>query len=109
MVQRFNHQMFCEVTWVRILLQDNVAKKCFPSSPSMHPGSNPRRSLQVTSCLGQTWTVLEQVSCILKLYKACLCISINIKTRVERLETPRQLDKLWGSLDRLCQIAAFEK
>jgi hypothetical protein len=30
---------------------------------------------------------LEQVSCILKLYKACLCISINIITLVE---TPRQ-------------------
>ncbi len=43
--------------------------------------------LQTWSKTQQVGGKLEQVSCILKLYKACLCISINIKTLVE---TPRQ-------------------
>ncbi len=43
--------------------------------------------LQTWSNTQQVGGKLEQVSCILKLYKACLCISINIKTLVE---TPRQ-------------------
>jgi hypothetical protein len=45
------------------------------------------KTQQVGGKLEQVSCKLEQLSCILKLYKACLCISINIITPVE---TPRQ-------------------
>ena len=42
-----------------------------------------RKTQQVGGKLEQVSCKLESVSCILKLYKACLCISINIITPVE--------------------------
>jgi hypothetical protein len=89
--------------WVRFPQLRNFAK--FEKLHIRHPCLNHARRLLVTSDLEQVGGKLEQVSCILKLYKACLCISINIKTRVE---TPRQLDKKWGSRDRLLRMSLCE-
>ena len=88
-----NRQTFCDVTWVRFLLSDNFAKNCFRVADILvrTPDSGPEGACR---CL----LVLDKVSCVSKLYKAWLCISIHIKTRIE---TPRQLDKKWGSRDRL--------
>ena len=55
-----------------------------------HPGSNPQGACSLAAGDFLSWTDLEQVICFLKLYKVCLCILKNNKTRIE---TPRQPDK----------------
>ncbi len=96
MVQWLSHWTCYVALWVRFLLGDNFAKNCF-----LDPGTLDRtlqgawwRLLDFWEC----WRQLAALYCNLKSYKACLCILINIKTLVE---TPRQLDKKSGSLDRL--------